>query len=384
MPASKRLNKAERALKEDIESSLISQGFRINPHLRPPKQTKRAYRKVQTEAKRLQIKSYKEFLSGFAKSAQKYSADGRDIDPNEISLELREVKPGTFKAHLFRWWNLVWWSMPYQKAYGRQMRFFLWDVSHGLPFGLFILQSPLLRLTARDEYLRLDKDSLDYWANMSMSAQRVGALPPYNELIGGKMSALAMTSNEVRRAYRKKYEGRATLMEGRVLKPDLLFVTTSSAFGKSSMYDRLRYGGRDAALYIGETKGNGTFHMPDDMIGRMYAMLQRHDVDTKTSFGHGPSRKLKLTKRSLQLLGLSGFHQHGVKRGVYLFPLARNLDNVIHKGKRPVWYDRPFDDLAEFWKRRWAVPRSERTSAWKEFDSGKFFRGVRSSLAKAG
>ena len=265
----------------------------------PPPRAKRAYKKVQLNAKRLQTKSYREFLSGFAKSAKEYSADGRDIDPREISLELREVKPGTFEARLFRWRNLVWWSMPYQKAYGRQMRFFLWDVSYGLPFGLFILQSPPLRLAARDECLRLERDRLDYWANMSMSAQRVGALPPYNDLIGGKMSTLAMMSNEVRRAYHKKYEGRATLMEERALKPDLLFVTTSSAFGKSSMYDRLRYRGGDAALYMGEMKGNGTFHMSEYMIGWMYAMLQRHGVDTSTSFGHGPSRKLKLAKRSL-------------------------------------------------------------------------------------
>ena len=50
----------------------------------------------------------------------------------------------------------------------------------------------------------------------------------------------------------------------------------------------------------------------------------------------------------------------------------------------PMWHDRPFAELAGFWKRRWAVPRSERTGAWKEFDSGKFFRGVRRGLAKAG
>lgn len=376
----KRMGRAELNLKRDITSSLRAQGFRINPHLRPPEQTKQAYKRIQMKAKKIQIKSSREFLAGFAKSAKEYSADGRDIDPDEISLELREVEPESFDADLFRWWNLVWWSMPYQKAYGRQMRFFLWDVSHDLPFGLFILQSPVLRLSARDEFLRLERGTVDYWANMSMSAQRVGALPPYNELIGGKMSALAMTSNEVRTAYRKKYRGRTTLMEKRVLRPDLLFITTSSAFGKSSMYDRLRYNGDDVALHIGYTKGNGTFHMSDDMTGRMYAVLQRNGVDTNTSFGHGPSRKLKLIKKSFQLLGLAGFHAHGIRRGVYLFPLARNVEGVIHENKRPVWHDRQFADLARFWQRRWAVPRSKRTSMWREFDSTKFFNRVRYML----
>ena len=36
-----------------------------------------------------------------------------------------------------------------------------------------------------------------------MQAQRLGALPPYNELIGGKMVALSLTSNELRGEYRK-------------------------------------------------------------------------------------------------------------------------------------------------------------------------------------
>lgn len=40
-----------------------------------------------------------------------------------------------------------------------------------------------------------------------MNAQRVGALPPYNELIGGKIVALAMTSNEIREKYKQKYKG---------------------------------------------------------------------------------------------------------------------------------------------------------------------------------
>ena len=42
------------------------------------------------------------------------------------------------------------------------------------------------------------------------------ALPPYNDLIAGKMAALAMTSNDgLSRAYRRKYAGRKTLMVGR-------------------------------------------------------------------------------------------------------------------------------------------------------------------------
>lgn len=48
-----------------------------------------------------------------------------------------------------------------------------------------------------------------------MNAQRVGALPSYNELIGGKMVALAMTSNEIREKYKQKYKGYVSLIKKR-------------------------------------------------------------------------------------------------------------------------------------------------------------------------
>lgn len=370
----KRLDKAERELKEKIIASLKSQGFKINPHLRPPRESKAAYKKIQNAAKLEQLESHGKFLRAFASKAKELMIDGSEIDPQEISLKLLEIKPNSFEAELFRWWNLVWWSMPYQHAYGRQMRFILWDTHHDAPFGLFLLQSPIFRSSARDEYLKLSPDKIDYWINQSMNAQRVGALPPYNMLIGGKMAALAMLSNEVRGSYRKKYNGRTTLLGKRILKPDILFITTTSAFGKSSMYDRLTYGGKKVAVMIGHTKGMGTFQFSDDIARGLYGVLRRRGVNTGTTYGNGPSKKIKLLKEALNHLGLRGFHSHGIKREVYLFPLVKNLDRVIHDGIKPRWCSRTFSELEGYWKARWAVPRGNRTSEWKEFDSGRFMR----------
>ena len=207
-----------------------------------------------------------------------------------------------------------------------------------------------------------------------MNAQRVGALPPYNMLIGGKMAALAMVSNEVRKAYRKKYNGRITLLNKRILKPDILFITTTSAFGKSSMYDRLTYGDKKVAIRIGHTKGMGTFQFSDCITRGLYGVLQRRNINTSTTYGNGPSKKIKLLRDALNYLDLRGFYNHGIKREVYLFRLAKNLERVIHNGVRPRWYDRTFLELEEYWKERWAVPRSNRMSEWKKFDSGKFMK----------
>src|SRR5690606_17672524 len=153
-----------------------------------------------------------------------------------------------------RWWNLLWWSVPYQKAYGRQMRFLLWDKIHNAPFGLIGLQSPVLKMAVRDNYLQIPKETLDVWINKSMQAQRLGALPPYNQLLGSKMVALSLTSNEIRRAYKKKYKNVKTLLEKRLIEPDLLFITTTSAYGRSSIYNRLKYKNELVAESLGFTK----------------------------------------------------------------------------------------------------------------------------------
>lgn len=355
---------------------MSSQGFDVGSRLRLPSEDRKTYKKIQNRAKMMQVAEHGKFLLGFLERARECHLDGKDVIPESIDLELREVRPASHEERLFRWWNMVWWSMPYQHAYGRQMRFMLWDRGHDAPFGLVHLQSPLLRMKSRDDYLDIPTDSLDRWANMSMSAQRIGALPPYNDLIGGKMAALAVTSDNVRAAYRNKYEGRKTVMEGRVLRPDLLFVTTTGAFGKSSMYDRLKYGDEPAAIRIGHTQGTGTFHMPDHLVQDMYAILRERGVNTSTSYGHGPSRKVRLCKAAFSLLGLGGFYTHGIRREIYLFPLAENIRDVIHGGAEPAWINRPFDAVVSYWKKRWGVPRAGRLDRWRKFDKEAFFRGA--------
>lgn len=377
------LNPDEVALRDRIIDHLRDSGFSVDRRLGLPRYTAQAYRDIQLKARDEQVRANSGFIRAKAEAARSRCRDGADIDPAKISLEIKVVEPGTDEADLFRWWNMTWWSMPYQKAYGRQIRLLLWDRHHDAPFGLVLLQSPVLRMGARDSYLGINSVNAVRWANMSMSAQRVGALPPYNELIGGKMTALAMTSDEVREIYRKRYSGKVTVMERRVLEPKLLFLTTTSAFGPSSTYDRLTYRDSLAAVPIGFTSGEGTFHLPDTLKRDLYSVMENRDVRTKTTYGNGPSRKIRIFKQAFRHLGLSGFQRHGIRRQVYLFPLATNLRNVIAKGKRQLWVHRTLEDIEEYWKDRWAIGRSRRTTAWKEFKASSHFDSVDSILGEA-
>jgi hypothetical protein len=375
-----KLNQSQRKLRERIIQVLKEQGFKINPHVRPKGCSKTTYRRIQQKARFEQLSLHKNFLVDSVKKVKNYCRDGSEIIPDEISLELREVQAGSLEEILFRWWNLIWWSIPFQRSYGRQMRFLLWDTTHDAPFGLICLQSPVLKMSVRDNYLRIPKDELDIWVNRSMNAQRVGALPPYNELLGGKMVALALACNEIREAYRRKYKNYISIIKERKLKAELLFITTTSAFGKSSLYNRLKCNGEVVAECLGYTQGSGTFHIPEELYEELLEFLKNQGIDVARSYGHGPSRKLKLISLGLKYLGLPKFEYHGIKREFYLFPLVKNLREVIQDSQKPIWVDRPFNKLVDYWKERWALPRAERMPEWKTFNSNKFFKKAEKML----
>jgi len=376
----KRNMKKHETLKKRIISVLEEQGFKINPHVRPRGESKVTFRRIQQKARLEQISYHNRFLKKYFDLAKSYCRDGKDIIPENIELELLEVKSDSLEAILFRWWNFIWWSIPYQRSYGRQMRFLLWDKFHDAPFGLICLQSPVLKMSVRDSSLGIPKDELDIWVNKSMNAQRVGALPPYNEILGGKMVTLALTSNEVRNTYKKKYKNYVSIIKGRKLKPELLFITTTSAFGKSSLYNRLKYNGETVAECLGYTQGSGTFHIPEELYEELLDFLKSKGVDITRGYGHGPSRKLKLISLGLKYLGLSKFEYHGIKREFYLFPLVKNLRDVIQKRRRPIWVNRPFNNLVDYWKERWAIPRAVRIPEWKNFKTEVFFKKTKKML----
>ncbi|MHA2621516.1 MAG: Druantia anti-phage system protein DruA [bacterium JZ-2024 1] len=371
-----KLNQSQRKLRKRIIQVLKEQGFKINPHLRPKGCSKTTYRKIHQKARFEQLSLHKKFLVDSIKKVTNYCRNGSEIIPERISLELREVQSDSFEEILFRWWNLIWWSIPFQRSYGRQMRFLLWDTAHDAPFGLICLQSPVLKMSVRDNYLGIPKDELDIWVNKSMHAQRVGALPPYNELLGGKMVALALSCNEIRECYSRKYENYKTIIKERELKPELLFLTTTSAFGKSSLYNRLKYNGEVVAYRLGYTQGSGTFHIPEELYEETLKFLKTKGIDVSRGFGHGPSRKLKLITLGLKYLGLSKFEYHGLKREFYLFPLVKNLREVIQNGEKPVWIDRPFNKLVDYWKERWALSRAARKPEWKNFNKKNVFNKI--------
>ena len=371
-------------LKREVSSILRRQGYSIKPNgfFVLKNNGREEWRKAHELAKAERVKMNEQFLLDKISLIQEYIIDGKKLDVSKIDPEIIEIESGSREEDFFRWWNIVWWSLPYEKAYGRQMRFIIWDKYHNAPIGLIGLQSPILSWSARDKYLGIKQNERDFWVNQSLNAQRVGALPPYNDVRGGKLVALLMTSDIIRKKFQKKYKDQKTLLLKRKIPSNLLFLTTTGAYGKSSVYNRLKFQGEAVSEFVGYTQGSGTFHISNALYEDLMLYLKKKGFETERSYGNGPSRKLRLIDQALQLLGFASGITHGIKRAVYLFPIAKNVKEVIQSNKKPIWYNRSVADMTQFWKERWAMPHAEKDKSYQEFLKDEFITQTRKDLKK--
>ena len=312
-------------------------------------------------------KQSQDFLRRSSKRFARYFASGDEILPDRIDPVLIEVKENWHKD-LFRLAR-YYWSLPYSKGYGRRLNFLLMDVFHDKLIGIIGLQSPPISFAARDRQFSFpSKKGKELAVNSMMDAFTVGALPPYSDLLGGKLVALALTADEVRDAYRAKYGRAITRMESRSLGGDLVAITTVSAFGRSSIYNRLGFEGEKAAWFLGKTKGFGNFHL-NGTIKEVRDWLARQGYEVKVGFGSGPRAIWNDITRACYLLDLDfkNILGHGIEREAYLFPLVNNLAACVEGRENPDYISRPLDAIVDYWHARWLAGRVRRISRWRNW-----------------
>jgi len=353
-------------LAELVLTKLKDAGFVVadEGRLRPSDFDKESLRRLHRPALQLEIARRQDWLRQYLPKYLTFFADGNEVTPERIDPVLVEV---TQKQHhdLFRIARLLW-SLPFSKGYGRRSRFLIIDKANDKLIGLLALQSPPLSFPARDRLFCYPPDRKTEMVNQTMDIQTLGAVPPYSRLLGGKLVALAAASNEVRQAYWHKYLGRVTEIEQRILKPHLVALTTTSAFGRSSLYNRLSYKGTLIAQSIGYTEGYGDFHLAE-LYPVFRELLESQGISTRGGFGVGPRRKWQIIAKALRQLGFSSqLLHHGIKREVFLFRLVDNLEAYMEgRDTEPVYRDLPFSELVAWWRERWLLPRAERVDEWR-------------------
>ena len=133
-------------------------------------------------------------------------AAGSEIDPVAIDPELTEVKAETTDSDLFRFATLLW-SVPVSHGYGRRMRFLVRDRQNGKLIGIFALGDPVFNLSARDDFIGWTARDRQERLVHVMDAYVIGAVPPYSQLICGKLVAALISCQEVMEVYKRKYIG---------------------------------------------------------------------------------------------------------------------------------------------------------------------------------
>lgn len=307
--------------------------------------------------------------------------EGGEVDPAKFSPILIPVAGDSFESRLFRFASLLW-SVPIREGYGRRIRYIIRDNSNGKLVGLISLMDPVFNLTPRDMDIGWNAAQREERLYNVMEANGLGAVPPYDRLLGGKFVALAAVSDRIREDFAKKYRGRTTVIRAATKQASLVLVTTSSALGRSSIYNRLRLKDEDAPVYrsVGYSKGWGHYQITDATFKEIRTWLR--EIGDQYADGHyfgaGPNWRMRTIRKAFDLLGFDGNAlQHGIQREVFVAPLASNYRQFLQgKTSRPAYYHRDLDEIAEFFKERWMIPRSERIDDWKGWTRGQTWQRI--------
>jgi len=350
--------------RERVLEAIERQGIGHQPA--DPQGYKAWARGVHAEARSYLIERNRRWLERNKHIIKSWIADGSELELSSIRPQLITAESGE-PATVFRWLRLMHWSLPYSKGYGRRLRYLIVDGQNGKVIGLLGLQSPPIDLKPRDRFLSVPSHRKLDVINHSLDIYVLGAIPPYQNLMGGKLVALLSVSEDIQQAYRDKYTGRLSELAGRPLPDHLTFLTTMSAFGRSSIYNRLTFERRPVAQSLGLTSGSGTFHFPQDLYDLARELLNIRGIDTRTGPRTGSRRKLQIMTRALEAVGLKHLRYHGVLREVFILPLCTNLLSWAREEEAPRLLTPSVHDLSKWWFTRWANVRAGKDDSWKAF-----------------
>lgn len=289
----------------------------------------------------------------FNSKYSKYFATKADINPHKIVPEIEFIENNNKLSEIFKS-CLSFWSTPVSSGYGRRIRIIIWDKNNYKVIGIVGLCDPVIGMSVRDNYISWNKEQRKERLYNCMTAYVLGAVPPYNELLCGKLVALLTISSEVVNYFKNKYQGNKTIIAGKQKPAELVTIDTMGAFGKSAIYNRLR-----GWNFVGYSKGYTHYHLTSNGFFEKISdfLIQNGEIDVfkKNCYGHGPNWKFRVIKKGLSLLGIkTDALLLGIKRGYYIAPLAANWKEFLRMETNKVEYNVfTKEEQIEYWKQRW-------------------------------
>ena len=363
----------EASLRRKIRRHLRALGFHKSDDgaLEIDASDKKVVRALHSSQRNGRLAANANFIAGRAPGLLRYFASGHEVNPQTIEPMLERVFASTWQADLFRLASLTW-SVPVSNGFGRRLRYLVWDVRNGKLIGLIAIGDPVFNLSVRDHLIGWDVHDRTARLVNIMDAYVLGALPPYNALLGGKMVACLVRSREIFDDFARTYGGSVGFISGKSKKARLLAVTTASSLGRSSVYNRLKLDGLPYFSSIGYTRGWGHFHIPDGLFLELRSYLRTigHRYADQHRFGQGPNWRLRTTRAALIALGFrDDLLRHGVRRQVFWCSLADNSTKILRTGKGVPDLGSLLDvqKIAQLALDRWVIPRAERQPEYRSW-----------------
>ena len=358
-------------IRKEIIDTLQRQGFRYkNGELSFRNPTKIRLRKLNSMATQHLIEKGKTLIEQNEKALlYDFIADGKEIKPSDINPRLVMVKSDE-QATLFRWVKLHW-SIPISAGYGRRLRYLVMDESNDKLIGIIGLADPVFALKDRDTYIGWNNNTKADNLKCMMDGFVIGAVPPYNLLLGGKLVASLVSSKKIYQDFRKKYYNTRAIISHKLFKKNLTAITTTSAYGRSSMYDRIKIPEGSEYIHAGWTSGSGEFQFLNGSYQKLYNFANNLEVSgKKKEWGTGIRNRRVAVSSVLRNVGLSqDLLYHGIKREIFIVPFGENWkEYLLGQDKRlRLFKKKEVKDISEYMISRWILPRAERRTDYVYF-----------------
>jgi SAM-dependent methyltransferase len=369
-----KIDPAEVRLKRKLRQHLGTLGFRRDQkgNLLLPDNSKENVRRLHGPQRDEILRSQAEFIRKNTPKIEQYFASGKEVDPAKISARLERVESHTWQGDLFRLATLTW-AVPVSSGFGRRLRFLVWDDHNGKLIGVIAIGDPVFNLAVRDNFIGWSgTDRASRLVNI-MDAYVLGAVPPYNMLLGGKLVACLVRSLEIYKEFQQQYRNSTGIISQERKSPRLLAVTTSSSMGRSSVYNRLKLNETTYMQSIGYSGGWGHFHVPDELFHELRAYLRNggHRCADLHGYGQGPNWRIRVIRAALSALGFKGdLLKHGIQREVFISLLADNAKKILSDGMgRPRTTSlKSVTEISSAARERWLLPRSARLPDFRAWE----------------
>jgi len=363
----------EALLKRSIRSHFTRLGFTKGNDgtLILPGTGKDTVRQLHGSQRAERLQTSLEFVKRAAAVVLPHFADGAEIDPAKIRLKLIRVAAGTNESELFRFATLTW-SVPVSAGFGRRLRYLVWDEGHNRLVGVIALGDPVFNLSVRDNLIGWDAHDRAKRLVGILDAYVLGAVPPYNMLLGGKAVASLIRSREVFDDFKRLYGNTVGIISGKRKRAELLAVTTTSSMGRSSVYNRLQLGSQQYMTSIGYTAGWGHFHIPDHLFEkiRKYLRAKKDPYAGNHQFGDGPNWRFRTIRKALGELNINeSVLRHGIQREVFLCSFGPNALQILKSGKGKLDTSglKTVEEISDLARERWMLPRADRRPEFREW-----------------